>query len=183
MSYPQQPVVVVQQPQSNTIGMAGFIMSLLSLLTCGILFPLGLIFSFIGCFYKPRGFALAGLAISLGSILVLVISWGLFLGAFFGALAIGNTVIEMEKEHYDSAQAVQRFYEDNQRMPDDDELSHVLPFPERVRLENIDGSSGDLIHSSFDGLFNTADDIREHHDFSQPLPAETFPDIDPSEFQ
>ena len=67
---PTTQVVVQQSPPSNGVGMAGFICSLLSIVTCGLLFPIGLLLSLIGLCFKPRGFALAGVFISLGGCLL-----------------------------------------------------------------------------------------------------------------
>ena len=54
--YAQQPVpqVVVTHPPSNTMGIAGFITSLLGIVSCGVLSPIGLILSVIGLFKQPR---------------------------------------------------------------------------------------------------------------------------------
>lgn len=62
--------VVVQGNTSNGLGTAGFILALLSLVFCWvpwvniILWLLGLIFSFVGLFISPRGFAIAGFILS-----------------------------------------------------------------------------------------------------------------------
>lgn len=69
--------------QSNTAGLVGFIISLVSLIGCGgLLSPISLIFSLVGMGKEPKGFAIAGLVLSiLGSL------WILFI-LFFGGLAI-----------------------------------------------------------------------------------------------
>lgn len=64
------PAAVRVETRQNHIGLAGFILSLFSLAGCWI--PvlnlvtciLGLIFSVIGMFTKPRGFAIAGFTVS-----------------------------------------------------------------------------------------------------------------------
>jgi hypothetical protein len=56
--------------QSNNLGLAGFIVSLVALLFKP-LWVVSLIISFIGLFKKPRGFAIAGFLISLFGILVM----------------------------------------------------------------------------------------------------------------
>jgi hypothetical protein len=89
--YPQQGFpqgyqqIVIQQPQSrsNGLGIAGFILALLGLLLGIIpflgffLMPgfgfLGFIFSFIGVFKAPRGFAIAGLVISFIILMIMLI--------------------------------------------------------------------------------------------------------------
>lgn len=70
--------VIIRQEvvnKTNGIGSAGFVLSLLSILIGwipivgwifgGIIWLLGLIFSFVGVFKVPRGLAIAGLIISL----------------------------------------------------------------------------------------------------------------------
>jgi hypothetical protein len=73
--------------QSNGLGIAGFIIALLANIlgwvpVLGwILWAIGFLLSFIGVFKSPRGFAIAGLIISLIGIILLI--------AVFGALAAG----------------------------------------------------------------------------------------------
>ena len=78
--------VIINQPekQSNGIGTAGFVLALIGLflgwipILGWIVWTLGFIFSFIGVFKTPRGLAIAGLAISLiGIILLLVVFAGI----------------------------------------------------------------------------------------------------------
>lgn len=82
---PYQAFVVTptQPSSSNGIGVAGFVLAVISAFLGWIpflgwlLWFLGLIFSFAGIFKKPRGLAIAGLCISLIWIILV-----LFLGAF-----------------------------------------------------------------------------------------------------
>jgi hypothetical protein len=56
------------------MGLAGFITSLVGIVSCGLICPIGAVLSFIGCFRQPRGFAIAGLIIGLiGSVWLLVL--------------------------------------------------------------------------------------------------------------
>lgn len=72
----QETIVVIQK--SNGLGTAGFIMALLSLLLVWlpvinfIVWALGLFFSFIGLFKRPRGLAIAGFIISSISLLIMI---------------------------------------------------------------------------------------------------------------
>ncbi len=84
--------IIIQQPKNNSngIGMAGFVLSLIALflgwipIIGWILWVLGLVLSFVGLFSRPRGFAIAGLVISL---------IGVFLFIFvFASLAILSAV-------------------------------------------------------------------------------------------
>jgi hypothetical protein len=98
----QQPIVNVyttaaqvrEHKQRNGIGLTGFILSLVCLFTSWapglniVMWILGLVFSAVGVFRKPKGFAIAGLVISMISILVIIIL----------AAAIGELASELFKE-------------------------------------------------------------------------------------
>lgn len=81
--------VIIQQSEksSNGIGTAGFILALIAIFLGWvpflgwIIWMLGLIFSAIGVFKTPRGFAIAGLVISLIGIVLLLAVFGAILGA------------------------------------------------------------------------------------------------------
>ena len=65
-----------QREQTNGMGIAGFVLSAMASLGCGVayvsgpLWLLGLVFSIIGLNRKPRGLAIAGLIISLVGIVI-----------------------------------------------------------------------------------------------------------------
>jgi len=87
-----QHIVINQtKSESNGIGVAGFIISLVALFLGWIpflgwfLWLLGVIFSFVGVFKKPRGFAIAGLVISFISVIFLIF-------VFAGLALIGAAV-------------------------------------------------------------------------------------------
>lgn len=83
-----QQTVIIQQVEppkrSNGLGVAGFVLALIGLLFCWvpilniILWILGLVFSFVGLFKKPRGLAIAGMCISCIAIIIMVSLVGLF---------------------------------------------------------------------------------------------------------
>lgn len=85
----RQTIIVNQtEKKSNGVGIAGFVLALISLflgwvpVLGWIIWILGLILSFAGIFIRPRGLAIAGLIISLvGLILLLVIYLGISLVA------------------------------------------------------------------------------------------------------
>ncbi len=82
MSQMPPPLYVVQPSRTNGLGIAGFIVSLVGIISCGVLSPIGLLLSFIAIFRAPRGFALAGLIIGfLGSV------WAIFI-LLLGGLSI-----------------------------------------------------------------------------------------------
>ncbi len=73
----REPAMLPQQ-QTNGMGIAGFVLSLIAFFGCalpyasGPLWLLGLIFSIIGLNRQPRGLAIAGLVISLLGIAVIL---------------------------------------------------------------------------------------------------------------
>lgn len=73
-------------PARNTLGLVGFLFSLLGVLTCGVIAPVGLLLSLLALFRRPRGFATAGAVIGL-----LATLW---LGAVGAALVVGFTRLE-----------------------------------------------------------------------------------------
>jgi hypothetical protein len=88
-SNPQQTIIIQQTESkpSNGIGVAGFVLALIGLLFCWvpvlnvILWILGLVFSFVGVFKKPKGLAIAGLCISCIAIIIMISLVGLFAAA------------------------------------------------------------------------------------------------------
>lgn len=78
-----------QGKESNTAGMVGFVLSIVGLFTFGCVSPIAFVFSVLGLFREPRGFAVAGLVISLltfgGTALTLLI-FGVAAFAFVLAL-------------------------------------------------------------------------------------------------
>lgn len=77
--FPQQQIVVNQiEHKTNGLGTAGFIVSLVCSVFCWVpgvnfvLWFLGLLFSFIGLFKKPRGLAIAGFIIAIIDIVIIV---------------------------------------------------------------------------------------------------------------
>ncbi len=71
-------------PEKNNLGLAGFILSIVAILLFwlpfinGICWLLGLIFSAIGVFKKPKGLAIAGLVISLIGVVIFILTLTLF---------------------------------------------------------------------------------------------------------
>lgn len=80
----EQPTVVINnvEKKTNGIGLTGFILAILGLflgwipVLGWIVWILGLIFSAIGMFKKPKGLAIAGLVISLIGVILIVVVFG-----------------------------------------------------------------------------------------------------------
>ena len=81
-----QPAAVEPQPvrRKNGIATAGLVLSIVGLALCWfpfvnlVLWFLGILFSFIGVFKRPRGKAIAGLIISVVSIVVILIIYAVY---------------------------------------------------------------------------------------------------------
>lgn len=155
---------------TNRLGIAGFICSLIGLLTLGILSPLGLVISLAAMFRPPRGFAIAGAVLGiLGSLLasaiIAVVSLTLGLTAAanlvltsgdFPALFDIAMIQRGIRQHHDEHGALPRAL---------DELSleeGALTDSWGARYEYKRTSQGHYTIESpgRDGLMGTADDIR-----------------------
>ncbi len=83
----EQTVVNINVKKSNGLGTAGFVIALIALffgwvpILGWVLWVLGLIFSFIGVFKKPRGLSIAGLIISFIEIILLIFVFGSLLAS------------------------------------------------------------------------------------------------------
>lgn len=79
-----QTIIIQQAPEkpTNSMGTAGFVLALLGLIFSWvpvlgwILWLLGLIFSIVGVLRRPRGLAIAGLAISCVALILLIVVIG-----------------------------------------------------------------------------------------------------------
>lgn len=78
-------------PATNSLGLAGFIVSLVGWFTGGILCPIGLLLSLIALTKRPRAFAVAGVILGLmGSCLGLIVAV-VVASAVLGAAALAGT--------------------------------------------------------------------------------------------
>ncbi|MEM1330696.1 MAG: type II secretion system protein GspG [Planctomycetota bacterium] len=93
---------------SNGLGIAGFVVSLLGLITGGCLSPIGFILSLIAVFREPRGFAIAGIVLGLlglfGGVFVMLLVGVVGLAAFLALISLGGLAGGLNA--YQDAQAV-----------------------------------------------------------------------------
>lgn len=173
----QQPSVVYLPRPSNSMGLAGFIVSLVGWVSCGLLCPIGLLLSLIGLRKDPRGFAVAGVILgALGTVwaVVAVFFGGIALligcgGAVCGGIApqvVTHVRINM------LAEDVEKFERVNSRMPDS--LDEAAAARKHGPRDTKDAWGRPLrLHVEPDGTFtissdgpdrtpDTADDIHEH---------------------
>jgi hypothetical protein len=175
MSVPPQPAaqphvtnVVVHPQPSNNLGLAGFITSLLGILSCGVLAPIGLLLSLIGLTKQPRGFAIAGSIIGLiGSIFLALMGVGIVMGM----LGLGAAAKVM-KDYADAHQTARQVYLqlDQQRKQGGAAIDttaanavaskHTDPWGTPLRAEVTANGAITVITAGRDKKFDTADDFR-----------------------
>ncbi len=94
---PTHHTVIVNREPSNGLGTAGFVTSLVAIVTCGLLSPIALILSLVGLFKKPKGFAIAGTVISgIQVIAILIIG----VGPMVALVGIGVAAEKAQKEEF-----------------------------------------------------------------------------------
>jgi hypothetical protein len=131
---PQEPVFVhahaATQP-TNSLGLAGFITSVVGILFGGLLCPVGLILSLVALGRPPRGFAVAGVVIGLlGScsgclvamlllpaFVVAAVGGVTLMGAMTFALAGGTPAIETFDHMMQISRAVEKYERQNGQPP------------------------------------------------------------------
>ncbi len=168
------------QHQSNSLGVAGFVTSLVGLIMCGgLICPLGLLFSFIALFKRPRGFAVAGFILGLiGSawiiIAVLFIVLGLGIGVA-GVAAMGFGVVEVGMDSARIHEKVVEHYEANGALPSSldilnlDRETLIDPWGEFYRYSiEPDGRRYSIETAGADGVWDTDDDFAFDQDAAQP---------------
>lgn len=177
--YPTQPRAAYA-PESNTLGVAGFVCSLIGLVvTGGLLCPIGLIISLIAVGRQPKGFAIAGIILGLVgscSMLLAVLFFGVVIltavGAVFGLGIAAFILSEPEKlevtaDMANIAAAVE-IYKDENRLPpadleilDLDAAWRTDPWGNAYAYHLQEDPPGyDLESAGPDGKVGTPDDIR-----------------------
>jgi hypothetical protein len=159
-------MVSVMPPASNSLGLAGFITSLVGVVTCGVLAPMGLILSLVGLVRRPRGFALAGAIIGALGTAWLVIAG---LTMVLAAVGIGKTA-GMLRDYslvLQTAQSARAAIESHQKstgaLPTADQAPKLIgelrdPWGNALAYEPR-GESFTLTSSGPDAQAGTADDI------------------------
>ena len=156
-SYPPPSPPPPRPSETNGLGIAGFVVSIVGIFTC-VLCPVGLILSLIALGKQPKGFAIAGTVIGgLGTVLLGVFAFllvstpeimdGISTGI---TIAEGHTIIE---EHRD----------DNDALPGEDEGNALIEHLEDgwgnpLRYE-LNGDAYVIRSAGPDGEFDTPDDI------------------------
>ena len=176
---PTQPMFVqVPPPDSNGMGIAGFVLSLLGLVSCGLLSPIGLIISVFGLHKEPRGLAIAGLILGIvGSTWMALFGLGMVLaflgigaglGAAGSAIAVAGAALETEVAIQTAAGVVHQYVLDHGgvlptreqwvKMMDEAEADTVDAWGNELQLRARADGEFEVRSAGLDGLFDTDDD-------------------------
>jgi hypothetical protein len=183
-----RPTVYVQnlqspQPSSNGLGVAGFVLSLVGYVTCGLLCPLGVILSAVGLRKEPRGLAIAGLVLGLiGSVvpLALFLIWGI---SIFSCLTLGGAgavAVRLEARTAtaitDARNQIETYRTTHGALPDDiggntEIMSDRDAWGHSLRYKRLNANQFEIRSSGSDGIFETSDDRTQI--FNEPVAPET----------
>ncbi len=159
---PPQPI---GPPNENGFGIAGFITSVIGLITCGSLSIFAILLSAIGLRKEPRGLAIAGLMLGLVGIVellvvcvVLMAVWRTSAVAIGGAQSFGTRVI-LEKQ----ANLIGEQWRSGGELPTQEAGDRLVKFQRdswgRAIEYETDGSSFSLRSSGRDGVSGNQDDV------------------------
>lgn len=166
--------VHVDQP-SNGLGVAGFVLSILGWITCGLLLPFGLLFSFIGLFKRPRGLAIAGFVISsVGALLAVSVVAIIGIG---GAAALIGISQATDAVLFDAAaEDIAYHYSTHGSLPTPSEASASLSLYANLRGYSpqyaiVSATEFELRFPGSDGIFGNADDFTQVFDVTTLAPS------------
>lgn len=165
-SYPS-PTSGYTPRQTNGLGVAGFVTSLVGMVVCfGVICPVGAILSLCAVFRVPRGFAVAGLILGVfGSIM-----WTLLILMAFGVIGQGinwfnqmNGSWQTQDAMTYAAEDIDDYFDRNYALPDDATgrgivRHHFDEWNNPVVYRKVDDYNFDIISTGPDGQLNTPDD-------------------------
>ncbi len=169
-AYQQPPAT----PPSNGLGVAGFVCSLLGILTtCGLLSPIGLIFSLIALRKEPRGLAIAGTIIGAFGSIGFIIFFLIFGFMLMGLLAVAGAGVALTLPNIQTAgnmlemhNQIDQYHSTLGSLPESvDTITTLKPdlkldaWNNPIRYEITGTNSYELQSAGPDGKWNTADDI------------------------
>jgi hypothetical protein len=161
--------VYVNPQPTNGLGIAGFITSLVGIVSCGLLAPVGLILSLFALVKRPRGFAIAGTVIGAIGCVVLV-AWSLgfvlaMIGVGAGVKEVANHVQTYTTARDVAAQIEAKRGTDRSLPPDADAdaiagaTTDAWGTPYRYEAGGAAGGYA-LLSAGRDRQFETGDDVR-----------------------
>jgi hypothetical protein len=161
--------VVVPQPVSNNLGIAGFVLSLVGLFACGgLLCPVGALLSFIAMFKQPRGFAVGGLIIgvigSFGFIIFLLLGGLAFVAAVLGFAWLSGPTIQTTSSMVESERIIVEYRDEHGAFPDGVQgnlmiRDHTDAWATPLHYERVSDDAFEIRSAGPDRTFDTSDDI------------------------
>ncbi len=157
------------QPESNTLGLAGFIVSLVGWVTCGVLCPVGALLSLIALARRPRGFAVAGLVVGLlGSGFLLFFGLTILAAMMVPALGAAKETANLIK----AETTITAIYNDTGALPSDADAALELGAQQGlsaddIRYQKLSDSTYQFTQPGWDGTFGTDDDRITTKDVTQ----------------
>jgi hypothetical protein len=157
---PQTPP---ESPPKNSLGTAGFVVSLVGIVTCGLLSPIGFVLSLIGLAKEPKGLAIAGSIIGgIGSLLFFITGLGVLAGLVVVLIPVGQ-VTETEATVEMAVRAIESHADETGELPSVDEGRELIAEFEDAwgnALRYEPGRDSFTVRSAgSDGAFDTADDV------------------------
>lgn len=171
----QQPLHVMVD--TNGLGTAGFVFSLLGLITCGLLGPIGLAISLFALIWPPRGMATAGVIMG-GFTTAIFAFWGFAMiaglvtaiaGLGVAADAMGTAATQMQ-----TSQAIVEYFDERGGLPGSPEGDRLLEAELQtedgetlygpVRYERLDEYRYRITLSGRDRQLDTEDDLTHEYD-------------------
>jgi hypothetical protein len=157
----------VQPVSSNGLGIAGFVVSLVGILTCGLLCPLGLLLSLFGLLKRPRGMAIAGTVIGLIGTGFMVLVVGLFATALVSkvrTVEVSQKMAQTENVLAEAEQIVEAHRVETGELPGGIEGNKLLfhlhdAWGGSIRYDRLDDHSYLIRSPGEDGDFDTPDDV------------------------
>jgi hypothetical protein len=154
-------------PPQNGLAISAFVVSIVSLLTCGVLSPIGLVMSVIALRRPPRGLAIAGTIISSIGMLALIGFGGLTIFTAYKAgevaTAVGKSletesIIDMASHDIDTYAS-----RHGDLLPSDADgavaiRTHLDGWGNALRYRRVDDTHYQLTSAGPDGAFDNADD-------------------------
>ena len=160
-----EPSSAMPPRETNGLGIAGFVVSLIGILTCGVPSIVGLGFSLIAVRKKPKGFAIAGVILGVIGLLELAFMVFSVYNAMQAVVAIQAVVNQAQDQSIaqEHANDIAEEWKLTKQLPSQEEGQRLIDdetdtLGNQFRYET-DGSSFSIRAAGEDELFDTGDDI------------------------
>ncbi len=153
-----------ENEQSNGLGLAGFILSIVGFVTCGLLSPIAFLLSLFGLRKEPRGFAVAGAILGGIGSCFFVFSGLAIVGTFMG-FGPGVPFLQTGKTGFEASQKIFSHKAKNGALPNDEEGNAIVGqfidgWEKPFRYKKVDDDSFSIISDGPDKQPGTADDVK-----------------------